>query len=62
MIPFGPFHVKGDVIVDRFGGHVCHVDPWGVIFSDEMRGHLAEQLCDALNRDARAGQLAEVAS
>ena len=54
MIPFAPFHVKDDVIRDRFGGHVCEVDPNGITFSDEMRAHLAQQVCDALNRDTEA--------
>jgi len=58
MILFAPFHVDGDTIRDRFGGHVCEVDPNGIIYSDEMRAYLAQLVCDALNR----AQAAEVAS
>lgn len=58
MIPFAPFHVDGDTIRDRFGGHVCEVDPNGIIYSDEQRAYLAQLVCDALNR----AQAAEVAS
>jgi hypothetical protein len=58
MIPFAPFHVTGDIVRDRFGGHVCEVDPHGIIYTDEQRAHLAQLVCDALNR----AQALEVAS
>jgi len=61
VIPFAPFSVKGDTVVDRFGGHVCEIDPNGICYSDEQRAHLAQLVCDALNRDAQAPDLAQAA-
>jgi hypothetical protein len=51
-VPFPPFVVDHDIVRDRFGGHVCEVDPPGIVYSDELRAHLTQLVCDALNRDA----------
>lgn len=51
-VPFPPFVVDHDIVRDRFGGHVCEVDPHGIVYTDEKRAHLTQLVCDALNRDA----------
>ena len=51
-VPFPPFVVEHDIVRDRFGGHVCEVDPHGIVYTDEIRAHLTQLVCNALNRDA----------